>query len=66
MPSKYSTRYSLSDELQLLVVYAGDTDMKIKNPIMKAIINTILRDKRFFLNYLELRLSIELKINLKI
>lgn len=61
MPSKYSTRHSLSDELQLLVVYAGDVDIKTKNPLMKAIINTIVRDKRFFfLSYLK---PTELKIH---
>lgn len=57
MLSKYSTRYSLSDDLQLLVVYTEDADIETKYPLMKAIINTILRDKRFFLNYLELKLN---------
>lgn len=52
MPSKYSSRNSLSDELQLLVLYAGDVDIKTKNPLMKAIINTIVRDKSFFFSEL--------------
>lgn len=48
MLSKYSTRYSLSDDLQLLVLYTGDADIETKYPLMKAIINAILRDKKIF------------------
>jgi len=57
---KYSTRYSLSDELQLLAVCTGDVNIKIKNPSMKAIINRMLRDKRLFSELLKAQTELTL------
>lgn len=53
MPPKYSTRYSLLDELKLIVVNVED--MKKTIPLWKQ--SNTMRQKIFFLNYLELKLN---------